>query len=426
MKRSLAAVLSICLSMWMSGAANAAEVAITAGELRPFGYQPMWDQALDMADSGPAVAAYLLDDNLYVVTANGDVLTVRADVGLLRWTQHVADSVTPIFEPTHSAGPDGRPLVIFETTRRTMIFDRYSGDIVADMPMDKAVSSPAVAYQNMMFFGSYDGHMYSVLWGDPRSTSAIPRWRVIAGGPVTSKPVLAAEGENLIFASQGGSVYSCTAAFKILNWEFRTGGPVTGDIFVDPSGTYVASTDRSLYRLDTVSGVQRWRVRFPEPLGEGPVAVGGVVYQFNVREGIAAVDADRGEVMWHNGDARYFLCRHADRDLFLTDSNRLLMIDVKTGQSAASAPLATPVLPARNTESDALYLVSQRGVVLCARPIGAAYLTPEDMAAAGAGLHRPPTATAPADQEQSESPELPRTQHPFDLNDPLRSRADHE
>ena len=50
----------------------------------------------------------------------------------------------------------------------------------------------------------------------------------------------------LLFASQGGTVYSCRAADKALNWAFTAGGPILGDPAVDERGVYVASTDRSL------------------------------------------------------------------------------------------------------------------------------------------------------------------------------------
>ena len=122
--------------------------------------------------------------------------------------------------------------------------------------------------------------MYSIKWSDPRAAQGIMKWRVITGGPVTTAGKLVNEMRDLVFASESGKVFSCTAEAKILNWHFDIGEAITADPVVTEAGTFVACTNRSLYRIDTVSGVQRWRLRFPEPLKRSPVLVGSTIYQY--------------------------------------------------------------------------------------------------------------------------------------------------
>src|SRR3972149_1862777 len=134
--------------------------------------------------------------------------------------------------------------------------------------------------------GGADGKFYS-LKVDPRLPGRpIKRWEVRAGGPVTATPVLY-DHDTLLFASQGGSVFSCLAGDKTLRWSFRTGGAINGDPAVDDSGIYVVSTDRSLYKLHGGIGTVLWRARFPRPLTEGPTVAGPMVYQYCPDHGVA-------------------------------------------------------------------------------------------------------------------------------------------
>ena len=402
---------------------QAAEQLIEERSLDELGFQRFWELELDLDRGGAATDAFLVDDTLYVMTDKGSVHAVHAGVGLSRWSQNFTTSAFRVFRPYHFQLENGEMLAVFSTAARTIIVDRYAGDIVGDFPLDKAMSSPTIADATNIYFGSADGHMYAMIWRDTPRHEAVNRWRVMAGGPVTSTPVLTDAGENLVFASQGGSVYSCTAQFKVFNWEFKSNGPIIGDFFVDPSGIYVASTDRSLYRLDAGSGVAEWRVRFPEPLREGPVVMGRTVYLNVPGEGLAAVDADRGTVLWNNADAQHLLCSTVDRIYAMTDRNRILSIDAATGKTLQSITPNAPLIPVRNLADDSIYLVNSRGGILCARPSGTPYLTPDQVESARVDLRKPPVAVGEAAASDEPRP-LESKRGVVDLDDPLRSNSD--
>jgi outer membrane protein assembly factor BamB len=246
-------------------------------------------------------------------------------------------------------------------------------------------------------------------------------WKVIANGPVTATPAFVNEGQDIVFASQSGAVYNATALQRMLNWSFKTGDPITGDIHVDQDNIYVASTDRSLYRVDTGSGVQRWRLRFQDPLREGPAVVAGTVYQYSQREGLAAVDAEKGNVLWKNPSARMLLCRDDGRTYAKSPGTEILLLDSATGDVLQSVSMQRGVVPVRNTIGSSLFLVSAQGTVLCGRPEGSAHLTPSQVAEARRTLHAQPT-TAPADGPLPSPPQSTLEESVIDPKDPLRSR----
>jgi outer membrane protein assembly factor BamB len=235
---------------------------LVPADLAALGYFQYWESSLDLDRARGLTGAHLLDDTLYFTTDSGEAHAMQAGAGLPRWSQNVAESVYEIFPPTHFRGPAGRPMVVFTTSARTLVIDRLMGDVIADMPIDRAVAGAGVITGSRLYFGSADGHLYCMNWTDPRTNSAVLIWRVMAGGPVTGRPLLVNNDDDLIFASQGGSVFCCTAAQKVLNWRARTGGPIIGEIALDGPGVFVAGTDRSLYRFNALSGTREWRLRF--------------------------------------------------------------------------------------------------------------------------------------------------------------------
>ncbi|MCB9849922.1 MAG: PQQ-binding-like beta-propeller repeat protein [Phycisphaerales bacterium] len=392
-------------------------------QLSKLGYLQFWKTNIDLNRARTVTGAYVLDDTLYITTDSGDVHAIHAGAGLSRWAQNIAESVYQIFPPTHSVTASGTPLVVFSTSPRTLVIDQVLGDVIADMPLELAATGSAVVSGERMFLGSADGHLYAMLWTDPRTSAAVRLWRVMAGGPVTGAPVLVNNGDDLIFASQSGSVYCCTSAAKILNWQTPTGGPIMGDIVVDGPSVFVASTDRSLYRLDAISGSRRWRLRFPEPLNEGPIVTGGLAFQYCEGEGITAVDAESGEKLWQVPEARGFVCRGIDHVLLVTADNDLLKIDSENGKTLARVDLPTNVVPVTNTRDDTIYLASHQGSLLCAKPAGTPHLTPQELSDARRVLHKP--ANAKGSAAEIEPPPHRAPEKPWiDPDDPLRSPSD--
>jgi outer membrane protein assembly factor BamB len=415
---TLAAGLSL-----LAASAACAQSAIDSGDLNSVGYHEYWNIPAQLNASESVTGGFLVDDTIYLVTDHGDLHAVQSGVGLLRWSLNVTDPVYQVFEPSHFTGENGVPLAVISASPRTVIVDRLRGETIADMQLDRATGGPAVADANAIYFGSLDGHMYSMVWNDPRTETAIFKWKALAGGPVTSMPALVNNGDDLVFASQGGSVFSCTAAAKVLNWVYETEGPITGDVVVDGTGTYVASTDRSLYRLDTMSGVRRWRVRFPKSLNEGPTVASNTVYQYCDGEGVTALNADTGQKLWNNPEARKFVCRSAERVYFVTADHRLLAVDAADGRMLRTAALRTGAVPIRNPHDDTIYFATARGNVLCAKPIGTPYLTAAQIERARRELYKPPAAAGNAG-ETKDGPKPPSPDNRVDVKDPLKSKSD--
>ena len=274
-------------------------------DLQAAGLQRYWETDLPLEAGDTPVAGTLRDESLYVATRQGNLVAVHAPTGLALWACHLGGRATTMLAPTHLWTPDGPGPTVVVVGRQVHVFDRLTGEPLAEFTLDFAVGTPAVGDLEILFVGGLDGHMYALGWDSVQAGRAVLLWKVRTGGPICSEPVF--DGRNLFFASAEGRVYSCIGFNRVLNWTFQTGGPVRAGLLLHQDGIYVAGGDRSLYRLDDGVGLVRWQRRLPTPLDDAPVVGGQTVYQYGPEEGLFAVELDSGELLWRCGEARAFV-----------------------------------------------------------------------------------------------------------------------
>src|SRR5688572_18292622 len=178
----------------------------------------------------------------------------------------------------------------------------------------RVVSSPVVA-GDAVYFGSHDGHIYSV----GRSDGAL-RWKFATEGPVASCP--AAANGVAIASSVDGKIDAVDVATGKMKWTFTTEGerrvtapgihgaiprtermPDPFDIFLSSptvvgSTVYIGSGDSHVYALDLETGRARWRFKTGDVVHASPAVSHGVVYIGSWDRNMYAVDAESGRELW--------------------------------------------------------------------------------------------------------------------------------
>jgi hypothetical protein len=226
-------------------------------------------------------------------------------------------------------------------------------------------------------------------------------------------------GGNLLIASHSGAVVSCQADNKTLTWENTVGGAVLGDPFVDASGAYISSMDRSLYKFHAMTGRLLWRTRFPDPLKSGPVVAAQTVFQHTASQGITALDAMTGVEKWQNAEGRQFIAHGTNGDVLFAGSDRLLIVDHASGRVLSVVQIPPSIEGVINTNDDSIYLLGGGGRVLCLRLDKVPYLRRQQVLMTQETLN-----TAPSTGSTLEPPPKPRPVPPRE--DPYRSRRDRE
>jgi outer membrane protein assembly factor BamB len=177
---------------------------------------------------------------------------------------------------------------------------------------DIIFSSPAVAHDGTIYIGSDDDHLYAL-----NPTSSKPRWIVQMGacpqrvgiGPEASRcdvdagPTVGPDG---VIYTGGDGIYAINPD-GTLRWRFPTGGHVSSAPVVLPDGTVVAGSQDDLIHAITPNGQKRWDFRTGGDVEPAP-AVGddGTIYVGSDDHKLYAIGPD-GILRWAfttGGDVR--------------------------------------------------------------------------------------------------------------------------
>lgn len=384
--------------------------------LEDAGFRAYWTIQVPLASGESVRSAYLIDENVYVVSDQGLVFSVEAATGLIRWADEVANPQFRIYKPTQYRTIGGRAVVGIVSSSSIKVLDRYSGDHIQEISLPFPEGGPALGFDGKLFMGSYNGRVYSLFPTQRVPNGFVQLWEVATGGAVTTAPIFDND-DNLVFASYGGHVFSCSAVDKTLYWASTVGGAVHAELASDIGGIYVASQDRSLYKLNSNTGAVEWRVRFPWELDEGPAVVARTAYQYSQGQGLTALDADTGSERWKLADGRNLAAHSGERDFVFTTDRRLAVIDHVNGSQIASISAGGAEFAITNVDDDAIYLFGSGGEVLCARPDSVPYLRRQQILAAKKQLNLPPGEAVEAAPTVSTVPSQEEA-------DPFRSRWD--
>ncbi len=156
---------------------------------------------------------------------------------------------------------------------------------------DKIESSPIMANDGTIYFGSYDGNLYAL------NSAGSELWRFKTDGLVVSSPVIDLAG-NIYFGSNDTHVYAITANGGLL-WKFKTEGEVPASPAIDNNGNIIAgSFDSNLYALNSATGELVWKFKTNGSVFSSPsIDDAGSIY-FGSYDGNLYALTNEGELKW--------------------------------------------------------------------------------------------------------------------------------
>jgi len=389
---------------------------IPSAELAQVEHYKFWQTRLPLLEDDTVSRVYLVDENIYAVTARSNLYAVHADVGTIRWVVNLGGPGNRVFQPTHVRSFWGRDLTLVATSETIKWIDRATGEQVASLDLDFIPSTSAVSDGVRTYACGLDSMLHCIeLVPSGGGVAAIEKWRIRTQGITTSSPVL--WGGGLFFASQDAKIRACDSYDKSRFWVFNGSSPITADIYVDSTGVYFGSDDRNLYKLDVNTGRGLWRFRTPGMIRSQPVLIGEMLYQHVEEHGIYAVHTDTGAQVWHTPDAVEFISASDDQVYTLSRSGEIVGANQLTGLVQSRMAAGNVELVARNTVSAAMYLGSRDGRLMCAQHKSIPYLRFEDVQARLANQGRVAARTSTS-AEETVAEQSPR------LIDLLRSKSD--
>ena len=207
--------------------------------------------------------------------------------------------VTPtdtVFPPTDSPVPPTAPVAAMFRggPERTGVYEPGGPTLGRQLwkfkTGDFVDSSPAIS-SGMVYFGSYDDHLYALDAG-----SGQEKWKFKTGDGIWSSPAIS--GGVVYFGSHDTYLYALDASSGQEKWKFKTGDGIWSSPAISGGVVYFGSLDSHLYALDAGSGQEKWKFDAGSGFYSSPAISGGVVY-FGSNDGhLYALDASSGQEKW--------------------------------------------------------------------------------------------------------------------------------
>ncbi|MCS7032570.1 MAG: PQQ-binding-like beta-propeller repeat protein [Phycisphaerae bacterium] len=259
----------------------------TYGEIPAGAFAQSWQVDLPLAPGDTIVGLDLLGELVIARTGTNQAFAISAAGGTVRWASQVVPAGRSLGAPV-LVGES----IVFPTTDELVVFDRL-GRRQRVVSLGRAVRSRLATDGTNVYLGfdyGTQGRLGRVSIGE----TAVPiRWELMHGGAVSAAPAVF-QGD-VYSAGEDGKVYAVNQE-RLPIWTnlpgsvFATAGPIVGDLRVDDTGVYVASTDTKFYSLDRITGRIRWQYFAGVPLTKGAWLTDDSVYLFVPGEGIVALD----------------------------------------------------------------------------------------------------------------------------------------
>jgi outer membrane protein assembly factor BamB len=153
-------------------------------------------------------------------------------------------------------------------------------------------SSPAIANDGTIYFGSWDRNFYA-LTPDGRL-----KWQFATSNLITTAPAIAADG-TIYFGSHDKTFYALTPDGR-LKWKYLTGGEIDVSPTIAGDGTvYFGSTDGNLHALHP-DGTALWRLHTSSYTASPPVLDREGNLYLAASQSHISVTAD-GKLRWQHG-----------------------------------------------------------------------------------------------------------------------------
>src|SRR4051794_7709557 len=253
----------------------------------------------------------LASGRLYYQKNNGEIYSVSAASGRVRWRRHIGglSASTPaaaggkVYAVVNKGGSGG---IAGAGPGRVVAMDGRTGRIRWSKRLASASESSPLATAGRIYVGSQDGTVYCLL-----ATSGRIVWRYRAGGAVKASPAFSQK--RLFIAAYGGSVTALRARDGHVIWRSGTSGRSfgrAGNFYGTPAvkfgRVYAGNTDGRVYSFAASNGKLAWSHStggfvYAAPAVADVPGMRPALFIGSYSGKFSALDARSGKVIWSRG-----------------------------------------------------------------------------------------------------------------------------
>jgi outer membrane protein assembly factor BamB len=367
------------------------------------GLERAWHTQVDLDAARDRMSYVLLDqDWLFVQSERGLVQVLDAETGVTIWSEMIGE---PDYPTLPLAANDRFVVVINGST--LYLLDRSNGRAARIKQMRDSVPNAAPALSpGRIYVPTMRGLIES--WQlplDEATSTELERerqrtqtvWRIHSAGRSTTQ--LLATDNSMFWPTDTGYVYAAELDARKVRYRVELTDRIVAPLGYRQPILVAGSLGGFVWAVEEAEGDVLWRFSTGHPIRTGPTIVGDCIFVCPERHGMFCLDATKGDQHWWSPDATRLVAKSATRVYASDRSNRLLILDAKTGYRQGTLATEALTLQLVNAQTDRIYLGTPDGLIQCLHeqtqkePL---YHQPPPPAAEGGDA--PPTADAPGDE----------------------------
>ena len=296
---------------------------------------------------------------IYVRSNLGTVTAIDAETGHEKWTTQAGKAGYPSFGVTAS---DDYVAVLSSTT--LYLIDAHNGKVLDSYKSEFLPAATPTIDGNLVYLPTAKGLVQA------HSTENLQRreFNLGPGGSIESTVTLGAATAS--WTTTKGHIYVGGVGEPGIKYRFQSLDAISAaPVYMDQT-LFATSLDGFAYAIDELTGETKWSFSAGGPVREAPLAVDGTVYVTTIDGQMTSLDASTGKANWMASGIDRFLSVSESRVYCISKGHDLTVYDVATGGRLGSVAVSGLGLPVVNTNTDRVYLVSDRGVLQCLREQG--------------------------------------------------------
>ncbi len=375
-------------------ASTKAPAAVGPDPMKQAGLVEYWQRQLTLAPNERIESVTLLDENLYFVTNQKNLIAMDARSGVTKWSLPVTLRTEKVFAPIAFDGmklpkqvgtvdditnpPSQLSLpafdaVIINTLTNVKVINRSTGEVIRDIHFADFSATNCGATDGKRFFVSGSDNQIHVILLLP----AVEAWAEDIGERVFT-PLIC--GDEKLFVGTSAGIFRCFFADDrgVQQWKIRLDSPIKTPFAVAGGNAYIAAQDGRIYAFGTVVGQEIWQPVDIQGTPAGPLLIGeSTIYQYGQGGGISAINIANGLLRWNIPTGRDILAVMGDNVYVLDLAKNIQVANTVTGKTSQTIPMKKFDLFATNINTSAIYAATNTGEICCIRQASAPKLTAE-------------------------------------------------
>lgn len=340
-------VASMAIASSISSGAIASDL-ISVESTDQLAARRLWRVCIPLMANDRIVRAELLDDNLYLLTAQNLAYAVHAKTGVIRWTAQAAEPDQSLRGPTHTP-----QYALFTTPASVKAIDRATGQLASEprklrgaiIEISHDVATISIGRANGI---RQDDVLSIVRVGDEPddSSKALARLRVTVVGERHSKGEVIRTSRTTVIEPGMRVGANVSLPLRSIKLPFSATTAAVGDTY----HIFVGSANERVYSLDIFETFRNWEATVSGTVTSTPVLVGDELYYGSQGGRVTALilgSARRDEARrkWEfdtEGPIFNSLAVDAEKVYVASSDRQLYALNRKNGQRAWTARFENP------------------------------------------------------------------------------------